>query len=150
MECEVKVRRLSPAARLPQRATAGSAGADLCAVCPDGPVCVPAGGGALVGTGLAIELPGPEWVALVFARSGLSIKRGISLANAVGVIDADYRGEIKVGLVNRSDEDYLVEDGARVAQLVIMPVAAARFVEAETLGETLRGAGGFGSTGVKG
>ena len=149
MDCEVKVRRLTPAARCPERATAGSAGADLRAVCPDGPVRVPAGGSALVGTGLAIELPGPEWVALVFARSGLSIKKGISLANSVGVIDADYRGEIKIGLVNRSDEDYLVADGERVAQLLVMPVAAARFVETETLGETGRGAGGFGSTGVE-
>ena len=98
-------------------------------------------------TGLAIELPGPEFVALVFARSGLAVKKGITLSNAVGVVDSDYRGELRVGLVNLSGEDYLIQDGERIAQLAILPVAAAAFVEAETLGETQRGAGGFGSTG---
>lgn len=150
MECEVLIRRLRPEAAIPARATAGSAGADLRAVCPDGPVVVPAGGSAVVGTGIAISLPGPEWVALVFARSGLSIKRGIALANGVGVIDSDYRGEIRVGLVNRSGEDFVVSTGDRIAQLVVMPVAAARFVETDALDATDRGEGGFGSTGVKG
>ena len=150
MECEVLIRRLRPEAAIPARATAGSAGADLRAVCPDGPVVVPAGGDAVVDTGIAISLPGPEWVALVFARSGLSIKRGIALANGVGVIDSDYRGEIRVGLVNRSGEDFVVSTGDRIAQLVVMPVAAARFVEADALDATDRGEGGFGSTGVKG
>ena len=150
MECEVMIRRLRPEAAIPARATAGSAGADLRAVCPDGPVVVPAGGSAVVDTGIAISLPGPEWVALVFARSGLSIKRGIALANGVGVIDSDYRGEIRVGLVNRSGEDFVVSTGDRIAQLVVMPVAAARFVETDALDATDRGEGGFGSTGVKG
>ena len=149
MECEVKVRRLSPAARLPQRATAGSAGADLCAVCPDGPVCVPAGGSALVGTGLAIELPGPEWVALVFARSGLASKRHLAPANKVGVIDPDYRGEFFVPLHNHGPVPQTVEPGERIAQMILTPFLTAQFVEAETLSDTVRGAGGFGSTGTK-
>ena len=98
-------------------------------------------------TGIAVELPGAEYVALVFARSGLGIRKGITLSNGVGVIDSDYRGEISVGLVNLSGEDYLVRDGDRIAQLVILPVASARFVQAENLSETQRGEGGLGSTG---
>lgn len=147
MDCTVKVKKLDPRAALPCRATPGSAAADLCALCPPQGLLLPAGGRALVPTGLAIELPGPEFVALVFARSGLAVKKGITLSNAVGVVDSDYRGELRVGLVNLSGEDYLIQDGERIAQLAILPVAAAAFVEAETLGETQRGAGGFGSTG---
>ena len=102
---------------------------------------------ALVPTGLAIELPGPETVALVYARSGLSIKHGLCMANGVGVIDSDYRGELRVPMVNLGQESYTIQPGERVAQLCIAPVYTAAFVPAETLGDTARGAGGFGSTG---
>ncbi len=147
MDCTVKVKRLDPAAQLPLRATAGSAGADLFALCPPEGILLPAHGRAVISTGIAIELPGPEVVALVFGRSGLGIKKGITLSNAVGVIDSDYRGELMVGLINHSDEDYKVENGERIAQLLILPVAAAQFVPAESLSDTARGTAGFGSTG---
>lgn len=147
--CIVKVRKLNAAAVLPLRATEGSAAADLYAVCPPEGVVLPAHGRALIGTGLAIELPGPGYVALVFGRSGLGIKKGITLSNSVGVIDSDYRGEIRVGLANHADEPYTVQNGERIAQLAVLPVAAAVFTEAEALSETGRGEGGFGSTGKK-
>ena len=147
---ELKIKALSPKIGteipLPSYATPGSAGMDLRS-CIDAPVTIPAGERGLSPTGLAIALPGPEWVALVYARSGLAIKHGLAPANCVGVIDSDYRGEIVVGLLNSSKEDYTVEPGERVAQLVIMPVAQAEIVVTDTLDETQRGAGGFGSTG---
>jgi dUTP pyrophosphatase len=148
MNLTIPVKKLRCGAKLPQRATEGAAGADLYACCPEEGVRLAANGGrAVVPTGIAVELPGPEYVALVFARSGLGIRKGITLSNGVGVIDSDYRGEISVGLVNLSGEDYLVRDGDRIAQLVILPVASARFVQAENLSETQRGEGGLGSTG---
>lgn len=101
----------------------------------------------LLPTGIAIALPSAEYVALVFARSSLGAKHGISLSNGVGVIDSDYRGEIKVGLTNHSDEPYTIHPGDRVAQLAIMPVVQANIVPVEELDETDRGSGGFGSTG---
>ena len=148
MELKIKALsdRLGKDIPFPTYATAGSAGMDLRA-CIDEPVTVPAGERAMIPTGLAIALPGAEWVALVYARSGLAIKHGLAPANCVGVIDSDYRGEIVVGLLNSSKEDYTVEPGERVAQLVIMPVAQAEIVVTDTLDETQRGAGGFGSTG---
>ena len=100
-----------------------------------------------VPTGFAIALPGPQWVAFIFARSGLGIKSGITLPNCVGVIDSDYRGEIIVALTNLSDTDYTIQPGDRVAQLVIMPVTQADISVVDELDETERGAGGFGSTG---
>lgn len=102
----------------------------------------------LVPTGLAIELPGAECVALVYARSGLSIKHGLCMANGVGVIDSDYRGELRVPMINLGTEAYTIQPGERIAQLCIAPVWQAAFVQAETLSETDRGAGGFGSTGT--
>ena len=131
---------------LPQFATAGSAAMDLHA-CVDAPVTLKAGERAVIPTGLAMALPSSGYVALVFARSGLGIKKGVCLSNGVGVIDSDYRGEIAVGLVNLSAEDYTVQPGDRIAQLVILPFLAAEFDEAEQLDDTVRGAGGFGSTG---
>ena len=92
-------------------------------------------------------LPSPEYVALIFARSGLAVKKGVTLSNCVGVIDSDYRGELKIGLIHQSKEAYTIEKGERIAQLVIMPVCLPQVVEAENLDETDRGAGGFGSTG---
>ena len=98
-------------------------------------------------TGIAIALPSAEYVALVFARSGLGIKHGVTLSNGVGVIDSDYRGEIRVGLTNLSDTPYTVSPGDRIAQLAVMPVVQARLEVCGSLDETERGQGGFGSTG---
>lgn len=147
---ELKIKVLSPKIGadipLPHFATAGAACMDLCA-CVDGPVVLAAGERRLIPTGIAIALPSADYVALVFARSGLGIKQGVCLANGVGVIDSDYRGEIGVGLVNLSGEAYTVQPGDRIAQLMVMPVMRPVAVQAETLDETERGAGGFGSTG---
>ena len=144
----LKIKKVQENAVIPKRATEGSAGLDLCA-CIDAPLTLSGGDTALIPTGLAIELPSSQYGAFVFARSGLSIKHGIGLLNAVGVIDSDYRGEIKVGVINQVKEPYTIEPGERIAQLVIMPVATLPVEEAQTLGESERGAGGFGSTGTK-
>lgn len=142
----LKMKKVRENAIIPKRATAGSAGLDLCA-CIDEPLTVKAGERAVIPSGIAIALESSEVVALVFARSGLAIKHGISLSNSVGVIDSDYRGEICVGIINTSREDYTVTPGERIAQLVLTPVIPAEPVEVESLDETERGAGGFGSTG---
>lgn len=142
----VKYKVLDPRAKAPAYATAGAAAADLCAVL-DAPLTLAPLERALVPTGLAIELPAPSSVALVYARSGLSIKHGVCMANGVGVIDSDYRGELKVPMVNLGKEPYTIQPGERVAQLCIAPVYTAAFVRAEELGGTARGEGGFGSTG---
>ena len=144
----LKIKKVQENAVIPKRATEGSAGLDLCA-CINAPLTLSSGDTALIPTGLAIELPSSQYGAFVFARSGLSIKHGIGLLNAVGVIDSDYRGEIKVGVINQVKEPYTIEPGERIAQLVIMPVATLPVEEAQTLGESERGAGGFGSTGTK-
>ena len=120
---------------LPQFATPGSAAMDLRA-CLDGPVTLQ-----------AMALPSADYVALVFARSGLGIKKGVCLSNGVGVIDSDYRGEIAVGLVNLSGEDYTVQPGDRIAQLMVVPVVQPTVTLADELDETDRGSGGLGSTG---
>lgn len=138
-----KIGREIPA---PYYASAGAAAMDLHA-CLDAPVTVPAGGRTVVPTGIAIALPSAAYVALVFARSGLGIKKGIALSNGVGVIDSDYRGEICVGLQNSGTEDYTVRPGDRIAQLAVVPVLQVELEQADTLDETERGAGGFGSTG---
>ncbi len=143
---DVKVKCLSETARLPVYATPGAAAADLCADLAE-PLTLEPGGRALVPTGLALELPGPEYVALVFARSGLAVRSGIALSNGVGVIDSDYRGEVKVGLVNQGGQPYTLQPGERIAQLMIAPVTLARFVPCDRLEDTSRGEGGFGSTG---
>ena len=130
----------------PFYATPGSAAMDLCA-CVDEPVEIAPRALVSIPTGIAIALPSPAYVALVFARSGLGIRHGISLSNGVGVIDSDYRGELHVGLANFSKEAYTVSPGERVAQLVIVPVCLPRLEEAEELSATARGEGGFGSTG---
>lgn len=141
-----KVRRLRESAKLPFRATEGSAGMDLYA-CIDSPVTLGAGEKAVIPTGIAIELPSAELAAFVFARSGLAIKHGIGLLNGVGVIDSDYRGEICVGVINQLAEPYTIAPDERIAQLVIMPVSLITPVEAQSLDDTARGEGGFGSTG---
>ena len=147
---ELKIKPLSPKVGkeipFPAYATAGSAGMDLRA-CIDEPMTIRPMERVKVPTGFAIALPGPQWVAFIFARSGLGIKSGITLPNCVGVIDSDYRGEIIVALTNLSDTDYTIQPGDRVAQLVIMPVTQADISVVDEQDETERGAGGFGSTG---
>lgn len=143
---EVKIKLLSPGAVLPRYATPGAAAMDLTA-CMDEPVTIAPRQLVTLPTGVAIALPSEEYVALVFARSGLGVKHGVALSNGVGVIDSDYRGEIRVGLTNLSDVPYTVHPGDRVAQMAILPVARAEVVQAEELDETGRGTGGFGSTG---
>lgn len=144
----LKIKKVNENAVIPHRATEGSAGLDLCA-CIDEPLTLGGGETALIPTGLAIALPSTQYGAFIFARSGLSIKHGIGLLNAVGVIDSDYRGEIKVGVINQVKEPYTIQPGERIAQLVVMPVSTMPVEEAESLDETERGSGGFGSTGTK-
>ncbi|MCL2579045.1 MAG: dUTP diphosphatase [Oscillospiraceae bacterium] len=141
----LKVKKLSDRAVLPTRATEQSAGADLHA-CLESPLLLPAGGMAVVPVGIALEIS-PGWAGFVFGRSGLGIKHGIVPSNAVGVIDADYRGQVQVGLINHGKEDYLIQPGERIAQLILLPVGMAKIVEAQILSDTTRGTGGFGSTG---
>ena len=142
----VKYKKLDPRAVVPTYATPGAAAADLCALL-DAPLTLAPMQRALVPTGLAIELPDAGCVALVYARSGLSIKHGLCMANGVGVVYSDYRGELKVPMVNLGAEAYTIQPGERVAQLCIAPVYTAAFVQADALDETARGEGGFGSTG---
>lgn len=142
----VTFQKLDDRAQMPAYATAGAAAADLCAVL-DAPLTIAPMQRMLVPTGLAMSLPSAQVVALVYARSGLSIKHGLCMANGVGVIDSDYRGELKVPMINLGTEAYTVQPGERVAQLCIAPVHTAAFALADTLDETVRGAGGFGSTG---
>ena len=141
----LKIKKMRDGAKLPKRATAGSAGYDLSA-CVEQPLTIEAGKRALIPTGIAAALP-ENTVGLVFGRSGLGIRHGLAPSNAVGVIDSDYRGEIMVGLSNHSDADYTIEPGERVAQLVIVPVFTPDIEEADELTDTERSAGGFGSTG---
>lgn len=146
MDKVLRIKKLYERAVLPKRATQGSAGLDLHAVI-DEPVVVAPGDLKMVGTGLAIGLPDSGYVALVFARSGLAVRHGIALSNGVGVIDSDYRGEIKVGLCNHGSEPYTIAPGERIAQLVVMPVCSLPVLQVDSLEETARGQGGFGSTG---
>ena len=142
----VKFKRVRSNAVSPRYATDGAAAADLTA-CVDEPVLLRSGKTEKIPTGIAIELPSKEVVALLFARSGLAIKYGVNLVNGVGVIDSDYRGEVCVGLHNSGHESVTINPGDRIAQLGICPVYIAEFVESD-LSETERGQGGFGSTGL--
>lgn len=147
---DLKIKAVSPKIGkdipLPFYATPGSAAMDLHA-CIDEAAVIPAGGRRMIPTGLAIALPSADYVALVYARSGLGIRHGVAPANCVGVIDSDYRGEIIVGLQNSGESDFTVRPGDRIAQLMIAPVVRANLQMVEELDETARGAGGFGSTG---
>ncbi len=143
---DIDIKLVRDGAQMPKYATNGSAAADLHAVLQS-PCTILPGENAILPTGVSIALPSEEYVALVFARSGLGIKHGITLSNGVGVIDSDYRGEICVGLVNLSKEAYTIQNGERIAQLCIMPVFIANFALKEELENTNRGEGGFGSTG---
>lgn len=144
----LKVKKLRDNAKMLRRATKGSAGMDLCA-CIDEPVTINEGEIKVIPTGLAIALENENYVAYIYARSGLAIKHGITLANCVGVIDSDYRGELCVGLTNISKESYTIECDERIAQLVIAPVCICDVLETDELDDTERGVGGFGSTGKK-
>lgn len=144
---ELRIKKLDERAIIPTYGTEYSAGADLYAL-PDGDVTVPAGKTVLIHTGLSLEIP-EGYAGLIFARSGIATKRGLAPANKVGVIDADYRGECMVSLHNHSDKDEVIASGERVAQLVIVPFLKAEFVECDELSDTVRGSGGFGSTGKK-
>ncbi len=143
----MKIRKIKPNAVTPAYGSAFSAGADLYA-CLDDDIIIAPGKTAMIPTGLTLEIP-PCHAGLVYARSGLASKKGLAPANKVGVIDSDYRGELIVVLLNHSQEAHTVSNGERIAQLVITPVLACDFIESETLSDTSRGAGGFGSTGNK-
>ena len=143
---ELFVKCLDPRAQLPAYQTPGAAAMDLAAVL-DAPVTIAPRQLTSIPTGLAIALPDAGWAALVFARSGLGIKHGVALSNGVGVIDSDYRGEIRVGLTNLSDVPYTIRPGDRIAQLMVVPVGRAVVCRTEQLPQTERGEGGFGSTG---
>lgn len=143
----VGIKKLNPSAILPAYGSEFAAGADLYA-CLDGEITVNPHETVLVPTGLAVELP-LGYAGLIYARSGLATKKGLAPANKVGVIDCDYRGEVKVALHNHSAVPQTVAAGERVAQLVITPYLTAEFVETDELSETVRGEGGFGSTGTK-
>lgn len=141
----VSVKKLRPGAILPTYGSEEAAGADLYA-CIDGPVTIAPGETVFIPTGLAMELP-KGYAGLVYARSGLACKRGLAPANKVGVIDSDYRGEFMIALYNQGSVPQIVENGERIAQLVVTPVLTPQYVEAESLSDSGRGTGGFGSTG---
>ena len=143
----IKVKKLHPNAKMPFYGTEFSAGADLCA-CLDEPVTLQPNETRMISIGIAVELP-VGYAGLIFARSGLASKRDLAPANKVGVVDCDYRGEWFVPMHNHGLEPQTIEPGERIAQLVITPYLTAKFVENENLSETVRGSGGFGSTGVK-
>ena len=141
----IRVKKLREGALLPSYGTAQAAGADLYA-CLEAPLTIAPGETAWVPTGLALEVP-EGCAGLVYARSGLATKRGLAPANKVGVIDSDYRGEITVVLYNHGSEAQTISSGERIAQLIVTPVLTPAYTETDRLTETLRGTGGFGSTG---
>ena len=147
MKFEMNIKKLNEKATVPTYGSAFAAGADLYA-CEENAVTVEAGETKLIHTGIAMAIP-EGYVGLNFARSGLASKRGLAPANKVGVIDSDYRGELMVALHNHGSIPQTIEPGERVAQFLIMPVITAQFTEVDSLEETERGAGGFGSTGTK-
>lgn len=144
---QVNLKKLHENAVVPMYGTEFSAGADLYA-CMEEPVTIAPGETAFIHTGIAVEVP-VGYAGLVYARSGLACKKGLAPANKVGVVDADYRGEIMVALHNHSTEAVTVESGERIAQMVITPFLSVDYQVVEELTETVRGEGGFGSTGKK-
>ncbi|WP_455951579.1 dUTP diphosphatase [Eubacterium sp.] len=143
----MNIKKLNPNAIIPTYGSECAAGADLYA-CIESPVTIEPGQTVFISTGLAMEIP-DGYAGFVYARSGLSCKRGLAPANKVGVVDADYRGEITVALHNHSDEPKTIEVNERIAQIVIAPFVHVAFDEVDELSDTVRGAGGFGSTGTK-
>ncbi|MBR6765734.1 MAG: dUTP diphosphatase [Clostridia bacterium] len=144
---EIKIKKLNENAVLPTYGTQFSAGADLYALTENDIVIAP-GETVTVHTGISMAIP-ENTVGLIYARSGMALKQGLAPANKVGVIDSDYRGEIMVALHNHSSEPRTVENGTRIAQMVITPYIKAEFLESDELDDTKRGTGGFGSTGTK-
>lgn len=142
----IELRILNPKARPPRYETPGSAGMDLRA-CLDAPLTLNPGETRLVPTGIALHIADPGLAAVILPRSGLGHKHGVVLGNLVGLIDSDYQGEIMMSCWNRGDEPFVVEDGMRVAQLVLLPVARAGFEVVEQFAASERGEGGFGHTG---
>ena len=147
MKTSINFKKLDMRAITPTYGSQFSAGADLYAV-SDGDIVIAPGKTVLVHTGIAMEIP-EGYGGFIFARSGLASKKGLAPANKVGVVDADYRGEVMVALHNHSDIPQTVSHGERIAQLVVMPFLACEFLECDELSETVRGEGGFGSTGSK-
>ena len=143
----IKVKNVSPTAVIPTHGSSFAAGYDLYADITE-PVMIPPHQSVMIGTGLAAEIP-EGYFGGVFARSGLASKQGLRPANCVGVIDADYRGQISVALSNDSEVERTIEPQERIAQLVILPFLPVEFIDSEELSDTVRGAGGFGSTGTK-
>ena len=149
MNLNVKI-KLTRGMSAPEYATDGSAAVDLRAALDEGEVVTIAPGErALIPTGLAISPESSDVVGIIAGRSGLGVKKGVTLSNSIGVIDSDYRGEICVGLINRGSEPFDIHRGDRIAQMMFLPVLHASFLETDTLDQTDRGAGGFGHTGVK-
>ena len=144
---KLKIKKLDERAVIPAYGTEYSAGADLVCIL-DSAIEIAPHTTALLSTGLSLEIP-EGYCGLIFARSGMAVKRGLAPANKVGVIDADYRGEVKVALHNHNETPVTVEPFERVAQLAIVPFLKAEFEECEELSDTVRGVGGFGSTGMK-
>lgn len=144
---KVRVKKLNKKAILPTYGSDCAAGADLYA-CLDRGIIIKAGETVLVHTGIAMEIP-EGYAGFVYARSGIATKRGLAPANKVGVIDSDYRGEIMVAIHNHSDKEEIITDGERIAQLVIAPYLMVDFIVSDQLDDTIRGEGGFGSTGKK-
>ena len=147
MNLNVKIKRLHPTVTLPAYASECAAGMDLHAAI-DAPLVIAAHSRVRVPCGFAIAPERTDVAALLFARSGLAHKQGLAPSNAVGVVDADYRGEVMVSVSNTSDEDYIMQPDERFAQMVFVPVFTAALTETDDLDDTERGAGGFGSTGV--
>ena len=147
MSQKVNIKKLNPNACIPTYGTEFSAGADLYSGMSEAVTVMP-GTTEFIKTGIAMEIP-TGLVGLIYARSGMACKKGLAPANKVGVIDSDYRGELMVALHNHSQSPVTVEPGDRIAQLLLTPYITAEFVEAEELSDTVRGDGGFGSTGTK-
>jgi len=143
---KVKIKKLRDDAVIPHYATAGAAGMDI-SYAGDEDIVIRKGERKLVPSGIALAMDSSDYVILLYARSGLSLKHGITMANAVGVIDSDYRGEIKCPMINLGDEDYIIKKGDRIGQIVFTPVAHAELIECDMLDDTERADGGFGSTG---
>jgi dUTP pyrophosphatase len=146
LEVKILDPRIGRDIELPRRATAGSAGLDLRA-CIDAPVTLEPGQAQLVPTGIAIHLADPGYAAMLLPRSGLGHKHGIVLGNLVGLIDSDYQGQVMVSLWNRGAQAYVIQPGERIAQMVVVPVLQVEFEVVEEFEASVRGAGGFGSTG---
>ena len=142
----ISVKKLDERAVLPTYGSEFAAGADLCALLEEEEMVFQPGETKFVRTGLAMEIP-EGYAGLIYARSGIACKRGLAPANKVGVVDSDYRGEVMVALHNHSTVEQKISAGERIAQLVVTPFLKATFVELEELNETVRGVGGFGSTG---